>query len=1214
MSKRSLFNQVILALSLLCAGGLLVRYVLVPFRPSVFTDGVSILDEGTWRASRRVVWEPPAVLESLSSADFEGDPCVGPGGRLYYVVGMPGGLADLWVAERTEEGLVIDARPLAALNTPHDERDPFVTEEGIYFASNRPGGDGGLDVYFARREAAGFGTPVRLGPGVNSIGDDRSPSIDAAGRLLAFASDRTHDERSGGFDLYLAERIADGEIREDSFSDPLPVTELNTDADELDPFVWHDGTRLVFASNREGGAGGLDLWWSLFTGEGWLEARPIEALNSPEDDFGAHATDRGFSLYYASNRPVGPGLADLFHASSRELFPLPGERSILDLFAEGLIVLLLILALAAFLANRWTKLDIVVKCILISILLHLLLLLWFRSVELQGVLEEPAANDAYRIRFVPTPEDTAPAPQANRERGDELESLARVESAAAAADRLEVEVPQEPTEAAAVRPLLAARPDATRSPDRPSRGRVAPASEPERAEERPLPVADLEPSDAADPARADRDASRVAMARDDRRPPPERRVEPPAVDAPGRARSAPVELASDRAVLERTTQRPSPEALVARSRPRRTDPVDPVAVSERGPRLDESDPNRNVAATDDVAVSRSERAAPPPPHREPPSRLAPPETDPQPRAVGVQSAAPESLLAAASARAPAPRIRRPSGRRPAPVSERLAVPPAEPRVATAEAPASEPHAPAALALERRASASPAPKRWQLDDPPVRAPRAAADLTIARSRALDLERPTRRQAPLRRRDRTRAPEPRTEPELAPDPLPAAPVPIARNEPTTPSPRTRPVELRKRDTFRAERGADFGLLAVSRARPVGPALEGYVAARWRGRDVRPAFAGIYSRRTESGKALALEQYGGTLESERAVQRGLAYLARTQNRDGSWGRPVRDNKYGRVQVGKTGLALLAFLASGHTQFSETNYTANVGLALEFLLSTQHRGTGHFGITSSYSHGIATYAIAEAYAMTSDPSLRPSLERAVTWILMNQYRETSDPQWFGGWGYYYPDRRRVADEWPRASVAAWQVMALESARIGGLEVPEVHLDAAKIYLLNSFDSRLGQFRYSHDPSRLRSKWPALPASTPASIFALLLLDHDADDPRIHRGLRYVHERAPQDYRRGSDDQFVLEAVGNLYFWYYGTLAMFLRGGDDWDRWNENLRDLLVEAQNEDGSWTPVSHYARYADDRGGDRGYTTALCVLMLEVYYRYFTPLLQPGPKRR
>ena len=52
----------------------------------------------------------------------------------------------------------------------------------------------------------------------------------------------------------------------------------------------------------------------------------------------------------------------------------------------------------------------------------------------------------------------------------------------------------------------------------------------------------------------------------------------------------------------------------------------------------------------------------------------------------------------------------------------------------------------------------------------------------------------------------------------------------------------------------------------------------------------------------------------------------------------------------------------------------------------------------------------------------------------------------------------------------------------------------------------------------------------------------------------------------------------------------------------------MLPQAQGSDGSWTPIDVYAQEAGDNRRDHGYTTAMCVLCLEVYYRYFTPLLQ------
>lgn len=372
-------------------------------------------------------------------------------------------------------------------------------------------------------------------------------------------------------------------------------------------------------------------------------------------------------------------------------------------------------------------------------------------------------------------------------------------------------------------------------------------------------------------------------------------------------------------------------------------------------------------------------------------------------------------------------------------------------------------------------------------------------------------------------------------------------------------------------------------------------------------------LYAHRTGEARLRALREHGGTAESERAVQSGLDYLARIQRSDGSWGNPrYRHNKYGQVQIGKTGLALLAFLGSGHTENSKTRFSAAVKRAIGFLLEAQNARNGHFGTGSAYSHGIATYALAEAHAMTRDPELREPLRRAVNRILEAQIVDAQNHLIHGGWSYYYANENRVWDAWPRASVTAWQVMALKSAQIGGIRVPGEAMSAARGYLRRSFDREHGYFRYAHDPDRLRSSYRTLPGSTPASMFALLLLGENPASERIVQGRRFVMERLPRRYARASDDRFVIRAEGNIYFWYYATLALFTVRGEAWDAWNNRLRDLLVKAQQRDGSWKPISPYANYANDTRTDRSYTTALSVLILEVYYRYVTPLLLYRPK--
>ena len=74
------------------------------------------------------------------------------------------------------------------------------------------------------------------------------------------------------------------------------------------------------------------------------------------------------------------------------------------------------------------------------------------------------------------------------------------------------------------------------------------------------------------------------------------------------------------------------------------------------------------------------------------------------------------------------------------------------------------------------------------------------------------------------------------------------------------------------------------------------------------------------------------------------------------------------------------------------------------------------------------------------------------------------------------------------------------------------------------------------------------------------------------------------------------------------GSLACFMAGGEVWEEWNEALKAVLPTGQNPDGSFEPIDPYADLANDTSRDKSYTTAMCVLSLEVYYRYFTPLLE------
>ncbi|MEE8141578.1 MAG: hypothetical protein V3T77_00620 [Planctomycetota bacterium] len=377
---------------------------------------------------------------------------------------------------------------------------------------------------------------------------------------------------------------------------------------------------------------------------------------------------------------------------------------------------------------------------------------------------------------------------------------------------------------------------------------------------------------------------------------------------------------------------------------------------------------------------------------------------------------------------------------------------------------------------------------------------------------------------------------------------------------------------------------------------------------------------SARVGASKLKALRKFGGSEKTEHAVRMGLAYIASKQQPNGGWGSlRHRDRKYGETSIGKSGLALLAFLGAGHYPGSGSRYEERVRRAIAFLLAVQEEKTGHFGrSTSSYSHGIATYALGEAYLLTQDPIIEEAVRRGVDQILSNQVLDPDLPAAFGGWPYYYPDGRRYFDgqrydTYPRVSISAWQLMALKTAHLGGIEFPEKHLEYGKRFLLSSWSHQLSKFLYNRDLKRLRSMYPTLPGSTPAATFVLLILGHDRDSIEIQGGVEMVSGRPPHSWARADTPGFIQRGWGNPYFWYYGTLTMFMYGGDRWQAWNDALQKVLLPAQEHDGSWEPISVYAEYAGDDPGDRTYTTTLNVLMLEVYYRYLTPFLKESKNR-
>ncbi|MBK7877454.1 MAG: hypothetical protein IPJ77_17240 [Planctomycetes bacterium] len=1251
-----------------------------------FEDGagaVLAIDDGS---VRHAAWGAPRPVDELAAgvrAPVRGvtRAALSHDGRwVVFAAGERGLDAELYLAERAGD-VLLDPRPILALNTPVDECAPAFSDDTLWFASDRAGGAGGLDLWRARFRDGAFEEPERLPDAVQSAHDDTEPGPSRDGTELAFATDR-----DGRFRVLLA---ASAPASGDGWS-VAPFDALDGEGVEREPCFGADGRSVWCAIEREGA---FALHRSLRVRGAWRPAAPIDTEGTlglgrarapcPEPD--------GFALWCLRAEP--DGALQLVRAPAHELHEVPARPwTWVD---TAVVASLLVLALAAYLARRWPALELIYKCLLVSVLLHLLLLLLFQYLFLQGGSADVHEPGRIRVRYVPNVEP----PSARVERDGRVELDAP--DAEPARAELAADAPSTPSDAA---PLVALpEGDAARAPERAALdaepGVAAPrvaveadvASQSRRGERAPelaLPAteATVSASDAA-PARAE-----LETALGERAAPS---AESLAVDVPDSA--APRAPARTAAEPDAAEARSAPAVAVAR-------PSEPGAAPRGGPAAElELEFARSAAADSSesasparavVTAARSERDARPraveriaetpgaeasPTPARAPSSVVAPSSSSSSSTVAVEAPAEGAARGAPERAQPAPSLALDTGsgsfepeRSATPT--RAALPRNEPeRGGAAPSTASAPlatrvrGAPESAASGRRAteaapgasnsdarvalaapvemgeraprgerapeleldagdtagagasdvSASAGPERRALPSPDGRAdvgaptpgalaleaPRGAAEgasraparagLTEAgapstpgaRSVAIDDD-----GAPAVRAPRGATPTPDLLADVVPSPA------VTRGGVDSERPARAQLDARAPEPESAPAPASAPLARVPDAPERAPSVE---RRAW---DHTP-----YENRSAENKARALELHGGDEKTEEAVARGLAYLARVQQRAGNWGRiDARDPKYGQVAVGKTGLALLAFLGAGHTHASKTEHSATVARALAWLASVQDAESGHFGAGDAYSHGIATYALAECLAMTRDDELRPILERAVRRILAAQDTHR-DPRLFGGWSYYFADGHAY-DRWPRTSITAWQVMALESARLSGLEVPDAAFEAARAFLAAARDEDAGAVRYSHDPERLADRYSTLPASTPAGMFALSLLGSDLSSDEFGAMRRFVLQRKPDGYRYVDDDAFVFRGTGNLYFWYYGTLAMFRAGGASWATWNEGMKRTLVPAQAADGSWEPIDPYARYARDDARDKSYTTALCVLSLEVYYRYYLPLLR------
>jgi hypothetical protein len=275
-----------------------------------------------------------------------------------------------------------------------------------------------------------------------------------------------------------------------------------------------------------------------------------------------------------------------------------------------------------------------------------------------------------------------------------------------------------------------------------------------------------------------------------------------------------------------------------------------------------------------------------------------------------------------------------------------------------------------------------------------------------------------------------------------------------------------------------------------------------------------------------------------------------------------------------GATGMALLPFLGAGNThRDGRHERVVNRGIAaLVSMIQLTPEGGSLYDGGQMYSQGIAAMALCEAYAMTEDKKLRAPAQAALAFICNAQ-----DPKG-GGWRY---KPRQPGD----TSVMGWQIGALKSGYLAGLDVPMIVPRRAE-YFLNTVSLDEGQ-RYAYELKEMKYR----PATTAIGLLCRMYLGAQPDNPVLQRGVERLAEGGP--------------SKNDAYFNYYATQVVFQYTsgkGPVWDKWNKPMRDMLTKTRASEGhaagSWAPQS--GDHGKDKGG-RLYATALNCMTLEVYYR-------------
>jgi outer membrane protein OmpA-like peptidoglycan-associated protein len=257
-----------------------------------------------------VPFNPKNLGASINTKANEYFPYLTPDGKVFTFTRMDGRQEDLFYANRNDTVFSNAMSYGNNVNTDDNEGASAMDAQGNFLfvtACNRMDGYGSCDIYYSVKQNNTWTAPQGIGKPVNTGAWEAQPSFSSDGSALYFASNRPGG--FGGRDIWVSYLDTNMKLSEPKNLGP----NINTKYDDQCPFIHADNQTLYFTSNGWPGMGNGDIYISRKTDTGWTKAVNIGyPINTENDDNGMTVSYDGKTAFLSSSRAGGFGGLDLY--------------------------------------------------------------------------------------------------------------------------------------------------------------------------------------------------------------------------------------------------------------------------------------------------------------------------------------------------------------------------------------------------------------------------------------------------------------------------------------------------------------------------------------------------------------------------------------------------------------------------------------------------------------------------------------------------------------------------------------------------------------------------------------------------------------------------------------------------------------------------------------------------------------------------------------